>query len=174
MSALKKKIASVRVVFLDFLRSPGEPTEHHGLAGLAEVLQHSSLRPRSKSTQKDFINRKNFSKNNIKNYAYLPYRRVRWLWRVNLATMFRYWSQHISVVWSRMFYIYFDVLSIHCLCCPCSGLEDQWVCGFEVLWGSCDPKKHQHVGYSEQLQCEHSWPDVSRSAYCICSAWVST
>lgn len=32
----------------DFLGSPGQPAQHQGLAGLAQVLQHSSLRPRSK------------------------------------------------------------------------------------------------------------------------------
>lgn len=48
-------------VFLDFLRSSGEPSQHHGLAGLAEVLQHSSLRPRSKSKYTEGFEGKNFS-----------------------------------------------------------------------------------------------------------------
>lgn len=30
--------------FLDLLRPPGEPSQHRGLAGLAEVLQHSPIR----------------------------------------------------------------------------------------------------------------------------------
>lgn len=34
--------------FADFLGSPGQPAQHQGLAGLAQVLQHSSLRPRCK------------------------------------------------------------------------------------------------------------------------------
>lgn len=37
-------------VFVDLLRSSGEPSKHHGLAGLAQVLEYSSLRPRGKSS----------------------------------------------------------------------------------------------------------------------------
>lgn len=60
------KQASACVVCLDFLRSLGEPAQHHGLAGLAEVLQHSSLRPRSKSQLKEGFDRKNCSESNSK------------------------------------------------------------------------------------------------------------
>lgn len=53
----------------------------------------------------------------------------------------------------------FDLLSNDWHCCLCSGSEDQWVRGFEVLW--CHPKR-QHISCSDQLQREqHSGPDVS-------------
>lgn len=56
MSAVKKSL-QCQFVFLDFLRSPGEPSQHHGLAGLAEVLEHSSLRPRSESQYENYSSR---------------------------------------------------------------------------------------------------------------------
>lgn len=43
---------------LDFLRSAGESSQHHGLAGLAEVLQHPSIWPRS-----EFHRREKFERN---------------------------------------------------------------------------------------------------------------
>lgn len=92
--------------------------------------------------------------------------------RVYLTVLF-HWSPQISIqFWSGLkYYIPFDLLNIDLLCCLCSGLEDQWVCGFEVLWGGCDPK-HQHVGYGDQLQHEHRWPHVSKPACCISSGCV--
>lgn len=76
-------------------------------------------------------------------------------------------DQHSVLVYSPKYYIPFDLLNIDLLCCLCSGLEDQWVCGFEVLWG-----EHQHDGYGDQLQCEHHWPHVSKPACCISSGCV--
>lgn len=77
---------------------------------------------------------------------------------------------HSGSAFSLTCFIHFDPLGADWLCCLCSGLEDQWVRGFEVLWGGRDPK-HQHVGFNDQLQCEHGRPDVSRPAHCLYALW---
>lgn len=142
--------------FADFLGSPGQPAQHQGLAGLAQVLQHSPLRPRCKPRKGRITDLNMTKKPQIEavDRSFTSKHRNQTMCEVNILTVpvctGWYWSAPSRMpIWTGV------------MCC--SGREDQRVCGFEVLRGGCD-RKQQHVGGGQQQQHEPGRPDVRKPA----------